>query len=50
MPARGLPSEKVQMNLQTGAGKDPGTRTFSTNLAATYGVHFDTSFLNTLVP
>ena len=42
--AVGLPGEKVQVNLQTGAGKGAGARTFFTNPEATYGIRFDTSF------
>ena len=44
MPARGLPGEKVRMNLQTGAGKGVGARMFFTNPAEIYGIRFDTSF------
>ena len=49
MPARGLSVEKVRVNLQTGAGEGADARTFFTNPAVTYGIRFDTSFLNTLV-
>ena len=48
-PAHGLVGEKVWVNLQTDTDKGAGARKFLTNPAATYGVRFDTSFLNTLL-
>ena len=44
MPPRGLPGEKLWVNLQMGTGKGAGAHIFFTNYAATYGVRFDTSF------
>ena len=48
MPARGLPGEKVRVNLQTGTCKGAGPRNIFYQPSANLS-RFDTSFLNTLV-
>ena len=49
MPARGLPGEKVRVNLQTGACKGAGARNVLHQPGANLWRPFYTSFLNTLV-